>query len=129
MEAILLHSKRTGVKTNTDQPLYATIDPSLGRHGMFGFQGLIVDYKGNLKVSSRSGFILGNIFEKGMENLFLNHPLMRSLRNGEIDGCGGCEFYRRCGGNRTAAYATSGSFLAPDPGCWLLEDKTQRRVR
>lgn len=128
MESILLHSRRTGVKTNTDQPLYAALDPSLGRHGMFGFQGLIVDYKGNLKVSSRSGFILGNIFEKGMENLFLNHPLMRSLRNGEINGCGGCEFYRRCGGNRTAAYAASGSFLAADPACWLLEEKTQRRV-
>lgn len=128
MKSILDHSIRTGVRTNTTQPLFHLIDDKLGRQGMAGFQGLIVDYKGNLKFSSRASFALGNILEKGLENLFLHHPLMKSLRSGDIEGCGGCEFYTRCGGNRTAAYAATGSFLAPDPGCWLLEEEKQRRV-
>lgn len=127
MESIVNHSRRSGIETNTRQALFHLIDASLGRHDMGGFQGLIVDYKGNLKFSSRSSFILGNVLEQGLESLFLGHPLMRSLRNGEVEGCGSCQFYTKCGGNRTAAFAATGSFLAPDPGCWFLEEKKTRR--
>jgi MoaA/NifB/PqqE/SkfB family radical SAM enzyme len=112
-------SMRTGIPTGTNLPLFALISPELGAHGKFGFQGLVVDYRGNLKVSSRADFRLGNVLESGMEELFLRHPLMEALRTGKIEGCGVCEFYDRCGGDRTAAFAAHGSFTKKDPGCWL----------
>lgn len=107
------------IPTSTNLPLFALISPELGAHGKFGFQGLVIDYRGNLKVSSRADFGLGNILNDGLEELFLRHPVMKDLRDGNIEGCVGCRFYDRCGGDRNAAYAAYGSFLRKDPGCWL----------
>lgn len=121
MECILLESSKAGVKTNTNKPLFHLLDENLGRNGRAGFQGLVVDYKGNLKVTSRVNQVLGNVLERGLENLFLEHPLMKNLRDGNIQGCGGCKFYSRCGGDRNAAFAEHGSFLEQDPGCWISQ--------
>lgn len=110
------------VTTNTAKPLYHLLNQELGRNGRFGFQGLVVDYKGNLKVSSRVGFVVGNVLRDGLKNLFLKHPVFVALRDGDVEGCGGCKFYQRCGGDRNAAYAEFGSFLARDPGCWFLKE-------
>lgn len=112
-------SREHSLPTGTNIPLFALISPELGAHGKFGFQGLVIDYRGNLKVSSRADFRLGNILESGLEELFLSHPVMKDLRAGNIEGCGDCRFYDRCGGDRNAAYAAHGSFLKKDPGCWL----------
>jgi len=117
--AIIENSKRTGIPTNTNLPLYHLLDPKIGANGKAGFQGLVIDYKGNLKVSSRADFRLGNILEEGLENLFLKHPIMRALRERKIEGCGDCEHYRNCGGDRNASFAATASFLKQDPGCWL----------
>ncbi|MBY0316569.1 MAG: radical SAM protein [Bdellovibrionales bacterium] len=122
---VLEYSKNYGVRTNTNQPLYHLLDSKLGAGSKFGFQGLVVDYRGNLKVSSRADHVLGNILSDGLENLFLESPLMKSLRRGEIETCGKCEFYRRCGGDRNSSYATSGSFLKEDPGCWIITNKNR----
>jgi MoaA/NifB/PqqE/SkfB family radical SAM enzyme len=122
MQDILEHSTRTGVSTATSKPLFHLLNPRLGGHAKFGFQGIIVDYKGNLKVSSRVGYTLGNILEEGLENLFLRHPLMNALRSREIQTCGTCSHFDRCAGDRNAAFAQNGSFLAPDPGCWINQD-------
>jgi MoaA/NifB/PqqE/SkfB family radical SAM enzyme len=116
---ILRMSKQYGIKTSTHSPLYQLIDPSLGKSGHFGYQGLVVDYRGNLKVSSRADYILGNVLVEGLENLFVNHPLMKALRQGRINGCGQCIYYVRCGGDRNISYATTGSFLEKDIGCWI----------
>lgn len=112
-------AREYGIQTGTSIPLFALISPELGAHGKFGFQGLVIDYRGNLKVSSRADFRLGNILESGLEELFLRHPVMKDLRDGNIEGCGDCRFYDRCGGDRNASYAAYGSFLKKDPGCWL----------
>ena len=119
MEEIINNSIKYGVKTNTNKPLYHLIHPSLGANGQFGFQSLIVDYKGYLKVSSRADYILGHVLKEGMADLFLNHPVMTSLRNKKIETCGDCRFYNRCGGDRNFSYATTGNFLSKDVGCWL----------
>ena len=117
--AVVDVSKKCGIPTATNQPLFALISPELGAHGKYGFQGLVIDYLGNLKVSSRTDFRLGNILEAGLEELFLRQPIMKELRDGDIEGCGICRFYDRCGGDRNASYAMYGSFLKKDPGCWL----------
>lgn len=116
---ILEASSRSGVHTGTNAPLYRLIDPKLGANGKVGFQGLVIDYKGNLKVTSRTDFRLGNILEEGLESLFLRHPVMRALRDREVEGCGSCVHYDNCGGDRNASFAATGSFLKKDPGCWL----------
>jgi radical SAM protein with 4Fe4S-binding SPASM domain len=119
---ILRCSREFKVPSRTTLPLFALISPELGANGKAGFQGLIVDCYGNLKVTSRADFVLGNILEQGLEELFLRHPLMKSLRAGDIEVCGKCNFFDRCGGDRTAAYAAYGSFLKKDPGCWVPGD-------
>jgi radical SAM protein with 4Fe4S-binding SPASM domain len=116
---IRTRSTETGMATNTNIPLYRLIDESLGANGKVGFQGIIIDYKGNLKVTSRTDFRLGNVLKDGLEELFLRHPLMKALRDGAIEGCGDCEHYADCGGDRNASFAATGSFLKKDPACWL----------
>lgn len=115
---ILESSEKFGVKTNTNQPLYHLIDDKLGESGKFGFQGLVVDYKGYLKISSRTDLILGNVLSDGLETMFFNHPLLRKIRNRHESECGSCEYYMLCGGNRSASYIETGSFLTKDPACW-----------
>jgi hypothetical protein len=44
---------------------------------------------------------------------------MKALRHGDIEGCGECHYYGQCGGDRTAAFAATGSFLKKDPACWI----------
>ena len=112
-------SQEFRMRTNTDQALYALIDPRLGASEKYGFQGLVIDYKGNLKVSSRADFIVGNVLAEGLENLFFNSTVLRDLRRAKIEKCGSCVHYRRCGGSRNASFAASGSFLKADPGCWI----------
>lgn len=128
LQKVLSCSQEYGIKTGTNQPLYNLIDKSYGAHGHFGFQGLVVDYKGNLKVSSRAEYKLGNILEEGLEKLFLHNPVMKDLRAGKIEVCGTCPHYKNCGGDRNISFATTGSFLKPDNGCWLhLEQNNKQK--
>ncbi len=121
MLEILNCSNINDINTNTNTPLYNLINPNLGMNSQFGFQGLVINYKGELKVSSRTNFILGNLLNENLCDLFLKHPLLESLRNGEIEICGSCNHYNKCGGDRNSAYANSGSFKSQDPGCWILQ--------
>lgn len=119
MTDIILQSRISAVPTATDQPLFCLLGKTFGQHGLFGINGIVVDYKGQLKISSRSDYVLGSLVDENLEDLFLKHPTMKAIQNGEIDGCGDCIHYRKCGGDRNAAFASSGSFLAKDPGCWI----------
>jgi len=112
-------SQELRVRTNTDQALFTLIDSSLGSNEKYGFQGIVIDYKGNLKISSRSDSVIGNVISDGLENLFFKNAVLRNLRQAKIEKCGPCEHYRRCGGSRNASFAATGSFLKADPGCWI----------
>lgn len=96
------------------------IDENLGGHNGFGFGGFIVDYKGNMKISSRADISLGNVLNESMSQIYLNHPILKSLRSRNVEVCGSCKYYRQCGGDRNFAYATSGNILSADPGCWII---------
>ncbi|MBK7959975.1 MAG: radical SAM protein [Bdellovibrionales bacterium] len=122
---IVFYSSSMGVKTNTQMPLYHLIHPQLGGYGHFS-SGIIVDYRGNLKVSSRADKIIGNILNEDLESLYLHNPIMKALRSGRIWGCKGCPQLQTCGGDRNVAYAEFGDFLAPDTSCWFQKHKKQK---
>jgi MoaA/NifB/PqqE/SkfB family radical SAM enzyme len=118
-KSILKQSASTGVRTTTTHPLMHLLHPSLGSNGRF-WEAIVIDYQGRMLASSRSRIVLGDAIQDGVESLFLNHPLFKNLRSGQIEGCKDCPHLRRCGGDRNAAYAASGNFLGRDPGCWIL---------
>ncbi|MFI5036787.1 MAG: TIGR04053 family radical SAM/SPASM domain-containing protein [Acidimicrobiales bacterium] len=68
-----------------------------------------------------SGFLplsLGNVTREGLAAIYATHPLLTSLRAGDLEGvCGSCEFARLCGGSRARAYARRGRVLGDDPAC------------
>jgi radical SAM protein with 4Fe4S-binding SPASM domain len=94
------------------------IQQGLGRSGRF-FEGLVVDHQGNILASSRSRLKLGHVFKEGLTGVFYENPILKSIRKGQIEKCGECKFSKICGGDRNAAYASTGNYLGPDPGCWL----------
>lgn len=108
------------VKSATQGPLFELLVPGLGRNGRF-WESIVIDYQGYVVASSRSNLRLGHAINDGIENLFLNHTISKALRTGKVEVCGNCEHFSVCGGDRNAAYAATGNFLAADPGCWKEE--------
>lgn len=118
-EDIWRYSDKYEVNTNKNHPLSCLLDNNTkGNYHYTGLAGFVIDYKGNMKVTSRSNYVLGNIIDEGLEKLFLLHPIMKRLRKGDIEGCKKCKHLQVCGGDRNAAYAEKGSFFEKDPGCW-----------
>lgn len=109
------------VKSKTQAPLFNLIIPGLGRSGRF-WEGIVVDYQGFVVASSRSRLKLGHALTDGIENIFLNHDIFKSLRKGNVESCGKCPHFNVCGGDRNAAFAATGNFLGVDPACWIKEE-------
>jgi len=65
---------------------------------------------------------LGNVRERPFREIWAGSPIIGALqRRDQLSGaCSSCQVKDRCGGCRAVAYATSGSFLASDPRCWLV---------
>lgn len=117
---IMKHAVRTGVKTQIHSPLVALLHPSLGRSGRF-WESLVIDYQGNYLATSRSRITIGHVDNDRMEDILTKNPYFGALVHKQVTTCGSCEFYDRCGGDRNAAFAATGNFLGPDPGCWKHE--------
>jgi radical SAM protein with 4Fe4S-binding SPASM domain len=62
---------------------------------------------------------IGNILQDSFVDLWRSNPVLNDLRNKDLLGgsCGQCEYRYHCGGCRARAYAYTGNYLAPDPGC------------
>jgi MoaA/NifB/PqqE/SkfB family radical SAM enzyme len=119
LASIVESSQKTGIPTATAKPLFCLIDENLGAPQYLGFQGIVIDPAGNMRVSSRTPTILGNVFRDGLEKTFMSHQTMLRLRAGSIEGCSRCPHFTKCGGDRNVAFAHSGSYFTKDPGCWL----------
>lgn len=127
-EAILSESVRTGIRTNTRSPLMNLVHPSLGAKRRSG-ECIVVDYKGRMLASSRSGIVLGDVLKEGMENLHFSHPLKTRLRQGDIKSCSDCPHFSYCGGDRNAAFAATGDYFGADPGCWAQDLKQTETIQ
>ena len=112
-------SKKVEVLTSTNSPLFCLIDEGLGCSGMFGHQGVVISSDGSLKVSSRADYVVGNIFVTSLLDLFLNDKVYKDLRGHRKSECRDCRYFRKCGGDRNAAFAETGSFMSKDPDCWI----------
>ena len=69
-----------------------------------------------------SGFLpmsAGNIRQQGLNSLYRESALFRSLRDtSKLEGkCGACEFKEICGGSRARAFALTGNPNAEEPCC------------
>lgn len=61
---------------------------------------------------------IGNVLQTPFAEIWRDSPVLRQLREAKRGGrCGACEFSELCGGCRCRAYATTGDYLAEDPGC------------
>ena len=62
---------------------------------------------------------VGNIREKGLNEMWYGSELLKTLRNRRLltGKCGDCEYRELCGGCRGRAYAYSDDVLAEDPVC------------
>jgi MoaA/NifB/PqqE/SkfB family radical SAM enzyme len=120
-------SRAKGVETNTDHSLFHLIEPGLGSPNNIGFSGLVVDYQGRIKVSSRVPSFIGHVFKEGLEALFFEHPVMQKLRRGEIEGCGTCPDFKKCRGDRNASFESFGHFFGPDEGCFRELEISQNK--
>lgn len=121
-QKILLASAKYGVVTPVKKPLFHLIHPALGGVGGYS-DGLVVDYKGNIKLSSRLDVTLGSALTGDIEEIFFKNPIFSDIRVNNIKGCNGCSYIKKCGGDRNAAYIYSGDYLGTDPGCWLITKK------
>lgn len=78
-----------------------------------------ISYRGDVMPCGYFPVVAGNVRRQPFEEIYLESPLFRSLRDlDRLEGkCGVCEFRRVCGGCRARAYSLTGNFLAEEPYC------------
>jgi len=77
---------------------------------------------GTLVPCRRMPVPVGSLLQNSLEELYLESPLLRQLREEYLpEGCESCFYNQACrGGLRCLAYAMSGAFNTADPGCsWV----------
>ncbi len=74
---------------------------------------------------------VGNILKDDFEELWKNNEVLNNLRNKDIlEGfCGKCDYRYYCGGCRARAYAYTGDYLAPDPGCIYNKEVYEKAMK
>lgn len=84
---------------------------------------ITVDEHGNFMPCRRMPIICGNFRNTTMTKVFLHHGVFTELRRHRLQGkCVNCEHSQKCrGGAHCMAYALTGSFQMPDPGCFMEE--------
>lgn len=80
---------------------------------------LFIDHRGEVFPSGFLPVSAGNVRETPLPEIYRESELFRSLRDPDRLGgkCGRCEFRKVCGGSRARAFATTGDWLAEEPGC------------
>jgi len=79
-----------------------------------------LDCDGNVIPCAPAGEIkLGNILEKGLRDIWVNHPVLNEVRKRDkVEGkCSQCAGKSYCGGCRLTAYGLTGDWLKSDLSC------------
>jgi len=89
-----------------------------------GIGGIFVEWNGDVYPCPFLRIKIGNLFQKNLNDLWQNSPLLNNLREREkIEGCSECEYWKICRGCRADALSATGDYLAKDPYCWLQKKK------
>ncbi|HEX9780543.1 MAG TPA: TIGR04053 family radical SAM/SPASM domain-containing protein [bacterium] len=80
---------------------------------------LFISYHGEIYPSGFLPLAAGNVRRHRLADVYRDSPVFRALRDPDRLGgrCGICEYRDACGGSRARAYATTGDYLAEEPGC------------
>lgn len=85
-----------------------------------GMGVIFVGHDGSVHPSGFMPFVLGNVKEKSLAEIYRDSPTLKAIRGADFHGrCGSCSYRQVCGGSRARAYAGSGDPLGEDPGCGL----------
>jgi len=114
-----LEGERISLREPFFGPIIAVDQPDTRFEGCSaGRTGLTVLENGDVLPCRRLPIVLGNVLTDDLAGIYFGHPLLRALRERNLDGrCGVCEDKRRCGGARCIANALNGNPLSEDPGC------------
>lgn len=111
---------RTVVDAET-QPHFSSVPSNCvwgGCRAGMGF--LFIAHDGAIQPCPFLPFNLGNALKADLEDIWLDSEVLRALRTQSCyQRCGGCAYWQGCRGCRADAYADTGSYLAPDPLCWV----------
>ncbi|MCK4620619.1 MAG: radical SAM protein [Desulfuromonadales bacterium] len=91
----------------------------------------LIDCFGNLKPCSYFHSSVGNVKQVKFKELWYNSKVFNDLRDfSKYQGkCGECEFINVCGGCRARADAVYGNYLAEEPFCNYLPQRTLKRMK
>jgi radical SAM protein with 4Fe4S-binding SPASM domain len=97
-----------------------------------GVNYLALDTYGNVYADRQLDIVIGNIHKKSLADIWSSSRKLKQLKGGPkyLRGkCITCSIKNICmGGNKTAAYALTGSPFEPDPGCWLNNEVVSESV-
>jgi heme b synthase len=90
----------------------------------------LIDCFGNLKPCSYFHSSVGNVKQVPFRELWFNSKVFNELRDfSRYKGkCGECEFINVCGGCRARAEAVYGDYLAEEPFCNYIPQRTRKRL-
>jgi radical SAM protein with 4Fe4S-binding SPASM domain len=88
---------------------------------------IFIGHDGDVHASGFLPISLGNVRTEDLGSIYIENPLLTTLRAGLLEGeCGRCDYRRLCGGSRARAYARTGHVLADDPSC--IRTRVSRRI-
>jgi len=125
LQKIQIFSEKYLIKSTAADPLSTILHPAVGVASNY-WASVVVSYKGEILLSSRSGHVIGHVLKDGIEKTIHESSIIKKLLKKQIPSCTGCIYLPSCGGDRTAAFASSGSFLGPDPGCWIINQENNK---
>ncbi len=90
----------------------------------------LIDCFGNLKPCSYFHSSVGNVKQVPFKDLWFNSKVFNDLRDfKKYKGkCGECEFINVCGGCRARADAVYGDYMAEEPFCNYIPNRTRKRM-
>ena len=116
----------------TDAPQYQRIvrqmscSQGYGKGCLAGTGFCFVSHVGDVQPCGYFDLKLGNVRETPLSRIWAESPVLDDLRHPErLKGkCGVCEYKTVCGGCRARALAKTGDYLAEEPSCAHVPDRT-----
>lgn len=85
---------------------------------------ITVQPNGDVYPCRRMPSLVGNVFERPLDEIYFESPLLAALRDRKriSEGCENCPHESECrGGLRCLSAALTGNPFVADPGCWLTD--------